>query len=148
VRLLIVGGCTTPAGPLQVRVADWLRRARQQGPVHLYDRWAADPWAVVTAVGVDYLVVPHDDEGEPLVVLEALARGLPVLARRGASQWLRRPGQNGYPFETPADLDRLLDRVATRRLPRPAITVPWDQHRPDRVWARQRASLIAWEASR
>jgi len=84
----------------------------------------------------------------PMTLLHPYAPTVPPARTRAASQWIRRPGQNGYPFETPTDLDRLLDRVATRRLPRPVITVPWDQHRPDRVWTRQRTSLMAWEASR
>lgn len=58
--------------------------------------WVNDPWAQITAVTA--LLLTSDFEGFPMVLLEALARGVPVIATDCPTgpRDIVRPGQNGY----------------------------------------------------
>lgn len=75
--------------------------------------WQTDPW---TAAGrVTVLVLTSDYEGLPMVLLEALARGIPVIATDCPTgpREIVRPGENGLlvPPGSPEDLAQAITHV-------------------------------------
>jgi UDP-D-galactose:(glucosyl)LPS alpha-1,6-D-galactosyltransferase len=69
-----------------------------------------DPWSTITAA--DVLVLCSSYEGFPLVLLEAMARGVPCISSdcRSGPADIVRPGENGWLFEV-GDLDALTGRI-------------------------------------
>jgi glycosyltransferase involved in cell wall biosynthesis len=96
----------TGAGPLEAAVRR--RVAQSDGAVQFL--------GVVEDIkehvaGLDVLVVPSRQDGRPIVVLEALALGVPVLATRiGGLPELVRDGETGFLCE-PGDVDGFRDRL-------------------------------------
>lgn len=72
-----------------------------------------EPREVATLLNLcDILVVPSRHDGRPLIVLEALASGVPVVASRvGAMSELIVDGENGYLCD-PFSIDEMSHRVA------------------------------------
>jgi UDP-D-galactose:(glucosyl)LPS alpha-1,6-D-galactosyltransferase len=60
--------------------------------------WSKDPWSVVNEASA--MVQPSAYEGFSMVLIEALARGLPVIASEfnGIAEEAIKPGQNGWLF--------------------------------------------------
>ena len=71
--------------------------------------WKSDPWA--DAIRADALCLSSRYEGFPLVALEALAHGLPVLSStvNGIDELIR-PGENGYIYDLSSE-DALTDTI-------------------------------------
>lgn len=83
-------------------------------------RWCDDPWK--EAKGAFALVISSDQETGPLVMMEALSRGLPVISTPvGEVLELIQPGKNGfvYPKGDPAELAKLLLMLEKGILQRP-----------------------------
>ena len=74
--------------------------------------WCDDPWD--TASDAAYLIVSSDYDSFPLVAIEAMARGIPVISTpcEGIMEYLK-VGENGYifPFHDPVVLSELLDAI-------------------------------------
>jgi glycosyltransferase involved in cell wall biosynthesis len=139
IRLVLMGE------PVYARQGEWDRVYRLVNEAATSPRlqvvpWTEDPWTRLAAMGVDYLVLPHDDEGEPLVAFEALAWGLPILAHAEATE-LVADGRNGYVFREWHELRDLLALVADRQLPRPTIRLDRGQRTGDHVLAVCHASV-------
>ncbi len=82
--------------------------------------WCEDPWK--EAEGAFALVISSHQETGPLVMMEALSRGLPVISTPvGEVPELIQPGKNGfvYPKGDPAELAKLLLMLEKGILRRP-----------------------------
>lgn len=85
--------------------------------VHWYS-WKENPWE--DASKMDVCVMASDVEGFPLVAIEALANGLPILATPAEGmEELIQDGINGYlyPFEDYITLGKLLKAMSLQLLP-------------------------------
>ena len=84
--------------------------------------WREHPWAEEQVLKADFMVLPSEYEGFALVLVEALAAGIPVISTPvGVAPELIRPGENGYLFETGQEmqLQQILDCIADSVLPKP-----------------------------
>jgi UDP-D-galactose:(glucosyl)LPS alpha-1,6-D-galactosyltransferase len=83
--------------------------------------WRRDPWAAVDEASL--LVLPSEYEGFGVVVLEALARGLPVIVSKssGAAEVVQER-ENGWTLETgdEAALATLLSEIIKGQIPLPS----------------------------
>lgn len=113
-RLDIVG--EGPDQPMVQGIADLLGISGRL----VWHGWQEDPWSVIgTATS---LILPSDHEGFGLVLVEALARGIPVIATRCAGPLeIVEPGINGWLFDPGASgqLEILLGRIVDRSEPLP-----------------------------
>ncbi len=112
--------------------------------------WQADPWEAVQASSV--LALPSDFEGFPMVLLEALAHGLPVVATdcNAGPRDVVVPGANGRLVPT-GDADALSQALQGFLGPPGSVDLEWSAERRrqdvlDRfsdavVWQRIRAAL-------
>lgn len=100
------------SGPLERELRMWTE-ANEVPRVHFLGFQNQTEMARVYALG-DVLVVPAEDEPWGLVVNEAMAAGLPVVATReiGAAPDLVREGRNGFLYDT-GDVTRLTDHLRT-----------------------------------
>jgi UDP-D-galactose:(glucosyl)LPS alpha-1,6-D-galactosyltransferase len=104
--------------------------------------WSADPWAPVKAATV--LVLPSDFEGFPMVLLEALAHGIPVVATdcNAGPRDIVQPGANGFlvPIDDPAALAEALQPFLQDDAP-PRLT--WTAaERRDNILGRYAESVV------
>ncbi len=109
----------TGAGPLCGAIVEAVRDAvMPQGGFHLRGEVEdISPWLR----SCDVLVVPSRLDGRPMVVLEALALGVPVLASRvGALPELIEDGVNGF-LQTPGDVDGFVGRLSQFADDRPLL---------------------------
>lgn len=62
--------------------------------------WQEDPWAVAEKNGINYLIMTSNYEGFPMVLLEAISRGIPVISSNCVSgpEDIVTP-ENGYLYE-------------------------------------------------
>lgn len=94
---IVVGG-RDPAHPTGLSAAEW-RQFCEHPAIHWLDfQPDALPWLDIA----DAMLFPTSREGMPVSVMEALARGVPVLTRkvRGCRELIR-AGENGSFFEAP-----------------------------------------------
>lgn len=108
-------------GPDSERLASKIERSPHRDRMFLLG-WSQNANDIYSAI--DVLVIPSRAEGVPLVMLEALARGIPVVGtdRDGMRSWLPESWQ--FPFEDISGLTRAL-RCALA----PARENDWEQIR-------------------
>ncbi|WP_058830199.1 CDP-glycerol glycerophosphotransferase family protein [Paenibacillus polymyxa] len=88
--------------------------------------WKEDPWASIE--GASLLVLSSDYEGLPMVLIESLSRGLPVISTEidGANEVVQ-PGINGwlYPREDFQAINNILQSIINKEtmLPSPQVCV-------------------------
>ena len=84
--------------------------------------WQEQPWIYLGDRSIDFLVIASEYEGYPLVGIEAMVAGIPVISTPvdGMIESIT-PGVNGYLFEhdNPQQLSFILDCIATGKLPIP-----------------------------
>ncbi|MCR4868421.1 MAG: glycosyltransferase [Lachnospiraceae bacterium] len=84
--------------------------------------WQEQPWSYLSDRFIDFLVIASEYEGYPLVGIEAMVAGIPVISTPvdGMIESIT-PGVNGYLFEhdNPQQLSFILDCIATGKLPIP-----------------------------
>ena len=103
IRLVLLGRCAETIEPLCRESGLW-PIIDQFGPVPLDERAAFFKWA-------DLFVLPTYAEGMPMVVLEAMAAGLPVISTPvGGIPELIDNGVEGFLVE-PGDVNALADRI-------------------------------------
>ena len=110
------------AGPEQAVLAGQARLAGITDRVHfLGARRRSEVWSLLRSARC--LVVPSLAEGHPLVVLEAWAAGVPVLASavKGLRDLVSREGGAQFPLDDPGALAALLVRFASDDLEAAAI---------------------------
>ena len=82
----------------------------------IWHGWQDDPWGEVANNGTDYLIMTSNYEGFPMVLLEALSRGIPVISSdciSGPRDIINK--QNGYLYELhniPELHSTILDAIA------------------------------------
>ena len=102
-----------------------------------FSGWVDEPWKGVTEAAA--LVLSSYYEGVPLVILEALARGIPVLSSAvGSIPEVIVPGENGYLYPSGDDamLAGILKFMALGKLPYPDASTciqSVERHRADHV---------------
>ncbi|WP_157785438.1 glycosyltransferase [Alicyclobacillus hesperidum] len=123
-RLRVVGDVVLDSDDTKVTIETLVKELK------LVDRidwmgWQTSPWAVVESASA--LVLTSDWEGFPLVMVEALARGIPVISSNcptGPADIVL-PGVNGWLFE-PGNVEQLssiLDGIlnGSTELPEPGV---------------------------
>ncbi|WP_367307039.1 glycosyltransferase [Alicyclobacillus acidocaldarius] len=112
--------------------------------------WLDDPWSCVGEASL--LLLTSDVEGFGMVLVEALARGIPVVATRCSGPVeIVQDGHNGWLFEPGRsdELAALLDRLARGHLQLPAQDVcvhSVERYRTDAVIDRMEEALCAVRA--
>ncbi|MCL6595594.1 MAG: glycosyltransferase [Firmicutes bacterium] len=147
VRLRLVGG----GPPAEVRALRALATRLGLEPWIEWVPFRPDPWSAVPAATA--LVLASDYEGFPYALLEALARGVPVVAMdcpTGPAEIVR-PGENGWlvPAGDERALAAILKAVASGREPLPPATACQASvaaYAAPRVAARVEAALARWTA--
>lgn len=107
VRLLIAGG----GGSEEAAVTERVRESAFRPLIHLLG-FQPDP--VLCYQALDLLAIPSINEGLSNAALEAMACGVPALARSGCGhEQIITHGEDGWiaPLETPADLARHLTEI-------------------------------------
>ncbi|MCL6594625.1 MAG: glycosyltransferase [Firmicutes bacterium] len=147
-RLRIFGA---PALEEQGQEASLRRLAEELGvaPAVEWMGWRSDPWAEVDEATA--LVLTSDWEGFSVVLAEALAHGVPVIASDCpvGPRDIVVPGENGYLFppQDEGELARLMAGAAEGTLPLPAgeaCVRSVERFRPEAVARRIADALEAW----
>jgi glycosyltransferase involved in cell wall biosynthesis len=93
-------------GPDGPRLAELIATSQWRDQIHLFG-WCDNPEEIYSAL--DLLIIPSRAEGVPLVMIEALARKIPVVGsdRDGMKSWL--PAEWRFPFGDAAAMKRAIE---------------------------------------